>query len=164
MVGLLPRGRYPLSTGCGYLHPAVRRLRRASLMAASEHLGRLGPYLGSGVVSLVVDMGGLYVFHEVLGIPVGIAAASSFLMAFVVNFLLNQRVTFQAHGGRSGRQLARYSLLVGFNLMVTTLAVTGLTELGVYFMVAKAMTVVFVTIYNYIVLDRWVFARSATGL
>lgn len=126
-------------------------------MAYADVARRLGSYLGTGVASLVVDMGGLYLLHAILGVQVGVAAVISFLASFAVNFTLNQRMTFRADTGGSPGQLVRFTILVGFNTVVTGLAVSSLTAAGLHFMIAKLLVVATLFVFNYFVLRHWVF-------
>lgn len=118
-------------------------------------------YVLVGCLSLAIDVGGLYLLHGVVGIPLPVAAAASFLGAFFVNFTLSRRWTFGAHQYATS-QLIRYSGLVIANTLLTSASVSGLASVGVYYVTAKLVTTVVLVVLNFFVLRLWVFP-SADG-
>lgn len=135
----------------------------AVLGVPRDLLIRLTTYLGTGVASFAVDVGGLFVLHSVFGVALVIAAPTAFLASFAVNFTLNQRYTFQANREAYRGQLIRFTTLVVFNTAMTTLIVAGLAALGLHYLVAKSISVAALFILNYFVLRYWVFRdRSST--
>jgi putative flippase GtrA len=136
----------------------------AVLGVPRDLLVRLTTYLGTGVASFGVDVGGLFLLHSVLGVALVIAAPTAFLASFAVNFTLNQRYTFQANRDAYRGQLVRFTILVVFNTAMTTLIVTGLAALGLHYLVAKTISVAVLFVFNYFVLRHWVFRdRSVQG-
>jgi putative flippase GtrA len=115
-------------------------------------------FLVVGGLSFVTDAGALYLLHGVLRVWLPAATALAFGCAFVVNFGLNRIWAFRA-GGAVARQLRRYLALVLANLLLTVALVPGLAWLGLPYLVAKVCTTAMLTVVNYAVSRRWVFAR-----
>lgn len=114
-------------------------------------------YLLVGVLSVAVDVGGLWLLHGVLGVLLPLAAATSFLASFGVNFTLNQRWTFGAATARTTAQLIRFTTLVIANTLLTAAGVTGITATGVDYLIAKMIMIVILTTANFVILRWWVF-------
>ena len=113
-------------------------------------------YLIIGVISFGVDFGLLVGFREIVGVPIWVAASAGFWGSFLVNFLLNRYVTFDARG-RAHVQLLRYSTLVAINYLATVAIVTGLAWLGVNYQLAKITCTGLVAVWTYLVYRLWVF-------
>jgi putative flippase GtrA len=92
------------------------------LAQLSVFLRRLSGVAGAGLVGWLVDVGLLWVGHEVVGLPAAFAAAIGFLAGGLANFLLN-RIVFAEGQARMYRQAWRYAALFGLNLLVVTLSV-----------------------------------------
>ena len=139
--------------------------RSWSLTRLSQHSAVR--FLIVGGLTFTVDETALFVLHGVIGLWLGLATVLAFAFAFGVNFGLNRVWVFAS--GRSGgtpssssepvlgRQLGRYLLLVAVNLLATFLFVPGLTALGVYYLVSKAVVAGVLAIMNYIVSRVWIF-------
>jgi putative flippase GtrA len=126
----------------------------------ADRVAQVGRYLTVGVLSAVADIGGLWVLHGVFGVWLPLAAATSFLASFAVNFTLNQRWTFGAQTARTPTQLVRFTVLVVVNTILTSVGVTGLAALGLNYLVAKVLVVGVLTVLNFVVLRIWVFRAS----
>ena len=126
---------------------------------APSHTGssQVVRFLVVGVISLAVDLGVLWLLHGVFGLWLPVAAAISFLSSFAVNFGLNQRWTFNATEGSTPAQLARYTILVIANTLITSAAVTAISGTGVDYLVAKLMVVAVLTVTNFVLMRWWVF-------
>lgn len=109
-----------------------------------------------GVLSLGVDVGGLYVFHGLLGVWLPLATALSFGLSFVVNFGLNRVWAFGSTSAVGG-ELGRYVLLLTANLGLNVVSVTGLVALGVPYLLAKLVTTGGLSAANYVASAIWVF-------
>lgn len=126
-------------------------------MVASERLVQVVKFLVVGVASAVVDVGGLWMLHGLLGVWLPLAAATSFLASFVVNFGLNQRWTFQAQEAQTRAQLIRFTILVAANTLVTAVAVTAITGMGLQYLLAKLIVMGVLFVVNFVLLRVWVF-------
>ncbi|MFE6052032.1 GtrA family protein [Kitasatospora sp. NPDC056446] len=113
-------------------------------------------FLASGVTSTVIDMGTLYVLHGVLRLPLALSTLCGVLAGFTVNFLLNR---IWAFGSSSpvGKQTVRYMLLASANWISTVLLVGGLVKLGLFYLLARAIPLVVLSLVNYFGYKYWVF-------
>lgn len=117
-------------------------------------LKQLIRYSGTAGVAAIVDLGG-FALLEWTGIYIAVAAAASFLMATVVNYLLTSRMVFAQHATLRGYGRFLVAALAGLsvNVGVTVLAVqifelspiaSKATGIGFAFFVNFALNVVFV--------------------
>jgi putative flippase GtrA len=121
-------------------------------------------YAFAGGSALVTEEIGLWLFHGRLHWALWLATTIAFGSAFAVNFLLNRMLTFAGDGARDGAmhtQTLKFSILVGINYFVTLGIMSGLTHLGVNYLIAKPMATAFITLYNFYVYKKWVFKSSA---
>jgi putative flippase GtrA len=117
----------------------------------------------AGGLSFIADAGCLWALHGLLHLWLPAATALAYGAAFVVNFGLNRRWAFAGQGsggGRMGRQLRRYLLLVGANLVLTVAGVQGLTWLGLPYLGSKVITAAVLAVLNYVASRYWIFLRA----
>lgn len=134
----------------------------AALAAARAHrLADVGAYLLIGGLSVATDLLLLVVLVELVGVPVGPAAAASFATSVVVNFALNRLLAGGAAQGLLGRAVLRYGVLLAANLTLTVVVVTAAEGAGVPYLPVKVAVVVASTAWNYVLYRRWVFAADA---
>jgi putative flippase GtrA len=129
----------------------MARLNRNVVVSATR-------YGVTGMASLIVDVGGLMLLHEVFGIWVPLAATMSFLASFVVNFTLNRNWSFAAVHGARNHQLFRFTALVCANSVVVFIGMTLLVSLGMNYLLAKCILVLVTVVVNFFVMRFWVFA------
>lgn len=113
-------------------------------------------FLLVGGVSYLFDAGSLVMFHGALHIALPVATTMSFAATLAVNFGLNRAFAFRS-GGLLGRSLLRYLVLVAVNYVVTVLLVTGLSAVGMSYVVAKTQATVLIAATNYVAYRWWVF-------
>jgi putative flippase GtrA len=132
------------------------------IKALSRH--KLVRYAFAGSSALLTEEVGLWVCYGQLGMPLWLATTIAFGSAFGVNFTLNRFWTFADDGAREGAvhaQTFRFAILVGINYCVTQAIMYLLTSIGVNYLVAKALSTMFITIYNFYVYKKWVFKAPA---
>lgn len=129
------------------------------LSAAAVRLWRHSAvrYLLVGGFCFVVDVGLLWLAHEVIGVPLAIAAPLAFLASFAVTYTA-QRVVAFASDSKVVPSVARYTALVAFNTLATTGIVWAFDELGAGWLLGKVIAVVSTTVWNYFAYRYWVFA------
>lgn len=121
-----------------------------------------------GFLSLVVDVGSLWVLHGLLHVPLALATALAYGVAFFVNFFVNRAWTFRAPtAGR--RALVRYGLVVALNLAAVEVGVLSLVRLGLDYRIARAACTAAMVPVNFVLMRRFVFhaappAVSVDGL
>ncbi|MBG0565204.1 GtrA family protein [Actinoplanes aureus] len=113
-------------------------------------------FLLVGGLSYAFDVGVLVLLHGVLGMPLALATSVSFMSALLVNFGLNRVFAFQSTS-LVGTALLRYLVLVLVNYVTTLLLVTGLTALGLSYVVSKTVATILNAVMNYEAYRRWVF-------
>lgn len=132
------------------------------VVGRARRLLALGPvrYLLVGGLAFVVDIGLLWLFHEVFGVPLGISTPIAFLLSFALTFVLQRTLTFRTDAGIMGSAV-KYTILVAFNTVATTLIVTAGAAVGLPWVWAKVIAVAATTIWNYFGYRYWIFPRRA---
>lgn len=132
----------------------ARGTRRGGPPAAMSR--SLPRFLIIGALSFAVDAGMLFVIHGVLKAWLPLATTLAFATAFTVNFGLNRLWAFGSTTA-VGRQAARYAALTGLNLMLTVALVSGISAVGLHFLLAKAISAAVIAALNYFAYRAWVF-------
>jgi putative flippase GtrA len=117
-------------------------------------------YAFSGGSALVTEEVVLYLTHGLMKFPLWLATGLAYLVAFGVNFSINRMLTFADHGAREGavrKQTVRFALLVAVNLGFTQVLMYSLTGAGVNYLIAKPLSTVVITLYNFWLYKHWVF-------
>lgn len=126
-----------------------RALRRAWRHSAVR-------YLAVGGFCFVVDVGLLWLAHDVFGVPLVVATPVAFLASFAVTYTM-QRVVAFASDSKVVPSVARYTALVVFNTLATTGIVWLVDQTGWGWLAGKVLAVVATTVWNYFVYRYWVF-------
>jgi putative flippase GtrA len=116
----------------------------------------LARFLVTGVVSVGADVLLLFLLHGPAGIPVLPAAATAYGTSLVVNYSLNHAWVFETQGGH-GPRIARYLTLMAMTYSLTLVLVAGLSAAGLYYLLAKAVSVAVVAVVNFTGYRLWVF-------
>jgi putative flippase GtrA len=116
-------------------------------------------YLLTGGTAAIVDIGGFGLLSSVR-IPTILAAASSFCVASVVNYLLTSRLVFRATATSQGfvMFLMGACLCLPVNVAVTSL---GMSYLGLPRAVAKTIAIGATFLLNFWINTRFVFDRES---
>ncbi|BFV58772.1 hypothetical protein KCMC57_up38760 [Kitasatospora sp. CMC57] len=144
--------------------PSVTSLDSPAETSDTSRKGRIRTLLGhsavrfliAGVISASVDMGMLFLLHGVLNVPLALATFAGVLTSFAVNFLLNRLWSFGSSAPVAG-QSVRYLLMAGCNWVGTVLMVSLLVKLGLFYLLARALTLAVLSVVNYVGYRRWVF-------
>lgn len=125
----------------------------------SSHLKR---YVVVGIVAYLSEMAVLFGLKDLVGLSSLKAVAISFWTGLVVAFILQKIVTFQNHD-RSlhmlSKQLAGYSILVGFNYLFTLLMV-GIFSDKVSVFVIRTAVIILSTGWNFIIYKELLFKKK----
>jgi putative flippase GtrA len=119
-------------------------------------LGALIRFGITGVLSVAVDVGTLAGLKSGAGAPLPVATVGAFACGLVVNYTLNRNWTFQAQADHR-RTMTRYAVMMGLNFGATLAIVLGLTHLGLYYLLSKAIAVGTIAIVNFTAGRHWVF-------
>jgi dolichol-phosphate mannosyltransferase len=131
--------------------------------------GLLTPrFLKFGVVGasgVVVNMGGLYVFKEFVGIPYFIASLIAIELSILSNFTINLLWTWRDRSGEGsvGMKLFRYHVGAGATAFLGNyLILIALTEFfGMHYMISNLIGIAVGTLANYIINDLWTFRKHS---
>jgi putative flippase GtrA len=118
-------------------------------------------YLLVGGFCFLVDVGLLWLAHDVLGAPLAFATPIAFLASFAVTYTL-QRVIAFASDAKVVPSVARYTALVVFNTIATTAIVWLIDGAGWGWLAGKIVAVVATTVWNYFAYRYWVFVTPPT--
>jgi putative flippase GtrA len=112
-----------------------------------------------GLVSFALDVGALVALRTMTPLPLALDAALAFAVASLFNFVASRQWVWPdaARSGKPHADLARYALLVGAGLLVTTVTVPVLAVLGLDYRMAKLAASGLVAVLNFVVMPRWVF-------
>ena len=126
---------------------------------------RLVRYVIVGGFAYLIEMVTLFGLHYGLKISPVHSVAISFWVGFIVAFVAQKFITFENHEKSPhiiGLQLVIYGLLVGFNYVVTLLAVNYFNkDFKVY--VIRTVVILISTIWNYLVY-RLLFKQNQLSL
>lgn len=132
----------------------------------AHHLARLAwgnsavRYLLVGGFCFIVDVGLLWLAHDVLRVPLAIATPLAFLASFAVTYTL-QRVVAFASDSKVVPSVARYTMLVIFNTLATTAIVWLVDQTNAGWFAGKVIAVVATTFWNYFAYRYWVFVQPS---
>lgn len=119
---------------------------------------RLFRFLLSGGTAAAIEYLVFFLLQRALGIEWLLFSQSvSFGCGFIASFLLNRGWVFRS-SNRAGTELVKYTALAIVNLIIGNIAIALLTgPAAVNQYVAKAIVMVFVAAWNYIIMSTVVF-------
>lgn len=117
----------------------------------------LGAFFATGLATVAVDATVLILTHSGLGWPLAPATAVAFAASIAVNFLGHR--SWAGRDARNGLldHAGRYGVLLAVNLAITIVTVTGLTAVGLYYLISKGVAIVLTSSLSFIAYKRWVF-------
>jgi putative flippase GtrA len=134
-------------------------LRRRVTRRVRRRLGELIRFAVVGLASFALDVGALVALRTATPLPLAVDVALAFAVASLFNFVLSRQWVFPdaSRTSRPHADLARYVVLVGAGLLLTTVTVPVLAVLGVDYRLAKLAASGLVALLNFVVMPRWVF-------
>jgi putative flippase GtrA len=96
------------------------------------------------------------------GLPVAIASGTGFALSALLNYLLNEQLTFHSniHGTTPRRVTApRFAVVALTGLLLNHLLLSALLRAGLPVVPAQLLTTVGVTVWNYAIHGAWTFSR-----
>ena len=116
-------------------------------------------YIFVGGAATVVDMGSLYIFTSIIGLNYLISAAIAFILGVTTNYLLCIAWIFESTG-KVKREIILFVVIGVGGLILNEIIIWLLVEeVGLYYMLAKAVAVVIVLVWNFGMRKKYVFAR-----
>ena len=113
-------------------------------------------FLIVGAAATVTQFAILIVLVEFANVPEIAAPVLSYGGGAVLNYALNRSFTFRSNAAHR-TAVPRFALMVITGLTLNTLIFTLLHSVGLYYILAQAITTLTVLIFNYTVASRWVF-------
>ena len=111
-----------------------------------------------GGISSLIDLAVLITLVELLSMPVLFAAGVGVLVASVNGYILNRVLTFKNRSQRIAGQYIAYLLVSIVGLLLTLLCMHMFIEyLQLHYIVAKLITIVLVTSWNFTINHLFVF-------
>ncbi|HXW68614.1 MAG TPA: GtrA family protein [Dissulfurispiraceae bacterium] len=111
-----------------------------------------------GCIGTALDVGSLYVFVGLLHINLLIAAALSFILAVVNNFILNKHWTFQNKSSNVRKQFIKFLIVSMIGLLLTEIFMSLLVYgLKLWYITSKLVTSVLVLMWNFLANKYWTF-------
>lgn len=114
-------------------------------------------YLLVGGLCFLADVVLLWLLHEILGLPLAVAAPAGFLLSFALTYTAQRLAAFRSSAAVPA-SVAKYATLVIFNTVATAAIVSGVDALGWGWLIGKVVAVAVTTVWNYFVYRYWVFA------
>jgi dolichyl-phosphate beta-glucosyltransferase len=112
-----------------------------------------------------LDVGSLYVFVDLLHIPVLVAAAMSFVLAVINNFILNKFWTFRNSGRNVKKQFIKFMIVSVVGLVLTEICMAFFVYLlGIWYIASKLATSVIVLTWNFLANKNWTFTETIRPL
>ncbi len=124
---------------------------------------KLITYLLVGGTSYIIEMGSLYLFNVVFGLPGVVAVSISFWIGFIVAFVLQKLITFKNHEKAKhivAKQLIAYSILAAWNY-VFTLGTVALLSSVISVFIIRTATIGIITMWNFLIYNK-IFKDNAT--
>jgi len=147
-------------------HKAGRVSKRSSMAKVKlKEFAVFIKYATVGVTGTALDVGSLYVFVDLLHIPVLVAAALSFILAVVNNFILNKFWTFRNNSRKFRKQFIKFSVVSVVGLVLTEICMAVLVYLmDIWYIVSKLITSVIVLTWNFLANKNWTFTEKIRTL
>ena len=121
------------------------------------HKKKFMKYFVVGISGLILDIGLLYLASDVLGIRPLFALLVTQIIVITYNYLLNKYWSFENRGAH-GRQLARYSVVLGFNYLFGEAAMYfGNEVFDVHHLLIRIATVALAVSWNFLLYNYWVY-------
>jgi putative flippase GtrA len=116
-------------------------------------------YIFVGGAATIVDMGSLYILTSIMGLNYLISAAIAFILGVTGNYLLCIAWIFESTG-RVKKEVILFVVIGIGGLILNEIIIWLLVEeVGLYYMVAKAVAVVIVLGWNFGMRKKYVFAQ-----
>lgn len=104
-----------------------------------------------GIIATVIDVGVLTLLKELCSMDVLIASAISFAVSVTANYVLSMLFVFKSNQKNKVKEFIIFvSLSVGGLLLNQLIMWLGTDVADIYYLLAKLIATVFVTVYNFI--------------
>lgn len=116
---------------------------------AKDNRHQIAKYATVGTIAAIIDFGVLFLLTDEFGLYYLASATCSFILAAIVNFILNRNWTFQSNGQKRKQfpvflMVATSGLLINVNIMYFSVE-----RLGMYYLMAKVLSSGIVIMWNF---------------
>jgi putative flippase GtrA len=123
-------------------------------------------YVLVGILGTSVDLGSLYLLVQLSGItphqswlfPVFVTVA--FMLAVVNNYILNRIWTFQSQTTQISAEFMRFFVVSLAGLLFTQVLMWLFISLGIWYLLAKALTSLSIMVWNFALNKLWTFRTT----
>ena len=103
-----------------------------------------------GTMGAIIDIAGLYILVEFVGVYYLLAATMSFIVAVINNYFLNKHWTFRNKSENNAKQFIGFLLVSIVGLLINLGAIYALTEwLVIWYLLSKAIASIIVLFWNF---------------
>ena len=147
----------------------LKQVYTSNRPAATKELARIGKFCLIGGSGICIDIGGLWLFTEVVGIFYIASAAITSILSVTNNFTWNSLWTFSDRG-RGLRLITifkrwvKYVLSTSFASAIYLGMLTLLTEVfGIYYLISALVAIAIAAPCNFLLSYFWVWKRLPSG-
>lgn len=118
----------------------------------------LSKYIIVGIIGTLIDMLVLVLLVEVFACPILWAATIAFVFAATNNFIFNKWWTFKDDSKYIAHQYTKFLIVSVVGLLMTvTLMHVFVGVIGIWYIIAKALTSLLVLVWNFFANKQWTF-------
>lgn len=145
--------------GLHEVREAFLSILRIRFPRTTAHVEKGVKFAMSGGLGAIIDFSGLFVLQNVFDVDARFAVVLSTLPAIVVVFLMNKYFTFRDTRRNHGTQATKFLLVYGAAFLWNSGLSLLFLALGLPAPIAKACAILCVALWNYILLNSFVFRR-----
>ena len=132
-----------------------------SVMANPRVIKQFVKFAIVGAIGTMIDVGLLFVLHEKVGLNLYVSNAISFSAAVLNNYTWNSLWTFGDQDKQHGRQIVQFLIVSVVGLVLSSLLLALFHDgLGLYYLIAKLLSIVIVLFWNFTANRFWTFRES----
>lgn len=128
-------------------------------MKISEESIKVIKFLITGGTAAFVEFVLFYILHGVYGVNPLVSQTISFLVGFVISFVVNKLWVFGSTGNTK-HELLKYCVLAVINIILSNIVVYLLLSLGVVFWMTKIIVMAMVATWNYLLFQKIIFTSK----
>lgn len=118
-------------------------------------------YFAVGISAVILDMGSLIFFKEILGMAPVVAVAVNQILILIFVFTLNKYWSFQDHSLATHRQIVRFLILATFNYFFAVAAMYIFNHrLKFDYRLVRLVSIAAMVSWNFFIYKYWVYAKQ----
>jgi dolichol-phosphate mannosyltransferase len=155
------RRRGESNLGLHEIHEAFFSVLRIRSKSMYVHATQVVKFIISGICGTFIDLGILMALVRATDMSPDLAFVPSTLVAATFVFLFNKFITFGRHEHSALTQVWRFAIIYIAAILLNIGIAMGLHRLGIHYVLAKALAIGIVAIWNYILSHSFIFAATA---